>query len=421
MAEITRTPVMGAWISPLSPSVVATPGKPPVQDKPNGQGFAGELERASAAKPEPAAGQTARSDQNPDLQESGVRKTGESPRAADANATQSEGQPPNGTAQVAFGNGEQNQAGPMQELRRLDVNAFQLKSATIAATANMAASAGATATQKNAQTLLQALEPPANSRPAAMPPHPPAVFPTANPQANSPAAPAPPSPVPPPPPTPAVAAQEKPAAEPLASKKPETPVAPHNEATLVNSGENRPLPATSGLPQEVQLPPLAVKPEAVLRSSAPALAFVELRNRILGRIETGIVQLADKGDPRMVIRLYPPELGRVQVDMTVGDQGISVKINAESQAVREVILTNADVLKGQVENAGHTVESLSVEVGNFRDPAADGEGSQFGLGRKHRGGGGEEGDSSGSTIPDWIATSPLAGTGWLGRAINLIV
>ena len=105
----------------------------------------------------------------------------------------------------------------------------------------------------------------------------------------------------------------------------------------------------------------------------------------------------------------------------MGDRGISVKINAESQAVREVILTNADVLKGQVENAGHTVQDLSVEVGNFRDPSADGQGRSFSLGSRGGGGSGEGGDGGGSQIPDGVATSPLAASGWLGRAVNLIV
>lgn len=425
MAEAKRLSLAEAWLSPLVP--VATPTATPAPA--DGTDFARELERAGAvdagesapavsAAPATAAPDEKVQGQDPAATERAERST---PDTAARTAESAASDPaPQGPAKTAVQ--EALTADSALALRRLDVGALPLKTVAETTAGNLAAGAASQAKQQSAQTILAAIDTAAPTKartPATSPVTTTSKQTTrAKGQAEGTGLPAASSP----PARGKSTATEGQTARSTTETGPKgTGNEPHTEAVTVSTTENRATAIPTGAASTGDLAVAQVKAEATSPASGPSLAFLELRDQVLSKVRSGIVQLADKGDSRVIIRLYPPELGKVQVDMTVGERGISVKINAESQAVREVILTNADVLKGQVENAGHTVQDLSVEVGNFRDPSADGQGRSFSLGSRSGGGNGEGGDTGGSQIPDGVATSPLAASGWLGRAINLIV
>jgi flagellar hook-length control protein FliK len=431
MADTSRIATESTFLAPLTYQVAPPQG---IKPQPGESDFAKQLERASSGKADEPAGteapgnspatrtareedpaRAARDDQAGPARDNANADAAEAAAAAKAEKATAEQASAQAQATTEHKDATAANAAKATILRRLEMEALPMKAAADAALSNLAANAATSASQKTGQTMLKTLEP-KSAEPQA------ATIPTTRESAVEKVAAdnrlARETPV-----TQKKAADgERPAREAVETVKKEAKSEVHVETAAVRTAENRPA-TLSATPQAVELPQAQVKAEAVFRSTFPTLAFVELRDKILSKVESGIIQLADKGDPRLVIRLYPPELGKVQVDLSVADKGISVKINAENTAVREVILANADSLKTQVENSGHTVQALSVEVGNFRDPASDAEATRFGLGRRQggRGQGGGEGDSPIIAGPSGIVQVPLARSGWLGRAVNLIV
>jgi flagellar hook-length control protein FliK len=167
-----------------------------------------------------------------------------------------------------------------------------------------------------------------------------------------------------------------------------------------------------------QAGPVATVPRPAVLSDS----FIQLRDQVLSRVETGILLLAEKGQQVVTIRLQPPELGKVQIELLMRDSRMEIKINAENQTVREVILSNLDQLKSNVESGGQQVESMRVDVGDFRNSFQDDrQATRTVSAAGGSGGGAEDGRSGGGGgLPDSSALL-LSFTPYLGRSVNLIV
>lgn len=95
--------------------------------------------------------------------------------------------------------------------------------------------------------------------------------------------------------------------------------------------------------------------------------YQAFRERITHHVGNSIRFLISSGESRAAIQLYPPELGRVQVDLIVHDHQVTVKINTENAAVKEIILANLDQLKSNLANVGTQISKFEVEVGGFKN------------------------------------------------------
>ncbi|MCF6305807.1 MAG: flagellar hook-length control protein FliK [Rhodobacteraceae bacterium] len=65
-----------------------------------------------------------------------------------------------------------------------------------------------------------------------------------------------------------------------------------------------------------------------------------------------LVQISKTADPRIEIRLDPPELGRVVVNMVTTDSGVYATVSAERPEIIELMRRNADILAAAFEKAG---------------------------------------------------------------------
>ncbi len=149
-----------------------------------------------------------------------------------------------------------------------------------------------------------------------------------------------------------------------------------------------------------------------------------LQEQVVNTVEKGIKFLVTEGENKVNIQLQPPELGRVEVELLVKDSRVTAKINTESTAVKEVILSNLDQLKSNLENAGVSVNKFEVEVGGFKNHFDQ----HFGEGNSNGGkGGGKKGHSSDNRDPDqsdWLPDKIIRQQSYSlfqGNSVNYLV
>jgi len=92
-----------------------------------------------------------------------------------------------------------------------------------------------------------------------------------------------------------------------------------------------------------------------------------LQQKILNDVQNAIQFLWQRGEDKILIKLFPPELGRVQIELIRKDQAIEIRISTENQSVREIILSNSEQLRQNLQNSGIQLRNFEVNIGNFRE------------------------------------------------------
>ena len=146
-----------------------------------------------------------------------------------------------------------------------------------------------------------------------------------------------------------------------------------------------------------------------------------LKDKVTESVENSIKFLMTNGESRVTMQLQPPELGKVEVELLIKDNQVTAKINTESIAVKEVILSNLDQLKSNLASAGTGVDKFDVEVGGFKNQLDQ----HFSDGGSGGSGNREKGNEGGTQDPN----EPMPGkiknhqalTHFLGRSINVVI
>ncbi len=91
------------------------------------------------------------------------------------------------------------------------------------------------------------------------------------------------------------------------------------------------------------------------------------QSRLISEIENLI-----KGGERKVVKfnLYPEDLGSVKISLDVSDKVVTAKIDVSNDAVRQIILTQAESLKSSLTQNGIQLASLNVSVNNSDEKTA---------------------------------------------------
>jgi flagellar hook-length control protein FliK len=93
----------------------------------------------------------------------------------------------------------------------------------------------------------------------------------------------------------------------------------------------------------------------------------------------------------MVLRLDPPELGQLRVDVRMHDQMLVLRFQAETQAGHDALQTRLTHLRAALEQHGIQLDRVEVE---FRPPPSPGSQGSEADGRQYNQGTGGGGDSS---------------------------
>ncbi len=98
---------------------------------------------------------------------------------------------------------------------------------------------------------------------------------------------------------------------------------------------------------------------STVRSPSPSAPLPEPLPKILDRM----VLMINQGEQASRIRISPPELGRLDLEIVIKQGHLHAHVNVENPMVREIIEANLQQLKQQLGNLGFTVERFDVSSG----------------------------------------------------------
>jgi flagellar hook-length control protein FliK len=85
------------------------------------------------------------------------------------------------------------------------------------------------------------------------------------------------------------------------------------------------------------------------------------RARFVGRVE-GAIRTAQQRDGRVHVRLSPPELGSLRIELTMHNGALSAHLEAETPAARHLLLDNLPALRDRLAQQDIRVDRFDVDV-----------------------------------------------------------
>ena len=84
----------------------------------------------------------------------------------------------------------------------------------------------------------------------------------------------------------------------------------------------------------------------------------------LPKVFDRMVVMIKNGEQTGKIMIQPPELGKIDIDLTIKNGHVQASLSTENYAVKEIIETNLNQLKQQLNDQGLIVEQFNVSVGS---------------------------------------------------------
>jgi flagellar hook-length control protein FliK len=137
------------------------------------------------------------------------------------------------------------------------------------------------------------------------------------------------------------------------------------------TGDEAPLESVTAAPAEA--PPTRREGSALARLAAERSlqpggaappddgASAAERGRFVGRVE-GAIRAAHQRDGRVQVRLSPPELGALRIELTVHQGALSARLEAETPAARNLLLDNLPALRERLAQQEVRVERFDVDL-----------------------------------------------------------
>jgi flagellar hook-length control protein FliK len=100
----------------------------------------------------------------------------------------------------------------------------------------------------------------------------------------------------------------------------------------------------------------------------------------LPKVFDKMVVMIKNGEQSGKLIIQPPELGKIDISLTIKDGHIQANLSAENYAVKEIIESNLNQLKQQLTGQGLIVEQFNVSVGSQHRQFADDNGQSWSSG-----------------------------------------
>jgi flagellar hook-length control protein FliK len=107
------------------------------------------------------------------------------------------------------------------------------------------------------------------------------------------------------------------------------------------------------------LPPAAPANET---ADAPKIKTAQYQEQIFAQVEKGLVRSLSDGAKQMVLRLDPPELGKLTLTLTLAQGEVKAVIRTENPEVTQALGEQLAQMKAGLEEQGFKVSSLEVET-----------------------------------------------------------
>jgi flagellar hook-length control protein FliK len=141
--------------------------------------------------------------------------------------------------------------------------------------------------------------------------------------------------------------------------------------------------------------------EAKPSARTPGTPFSEMAGKVGSQIIRSITYLAGGDSKEMLVRLEPPELGRLQLRMALADGELSARMVVENKAVKELVESQLPQLRQGLQDQGFQVDKLLVET-----RSEDGGNSAFKQGRNESTGPDKQGQAAESLTEVEPVTDP---------------
>ena len=106
-----------------------------------------------------------------------------------------------------------------------------------------------------------------------------------------------------------------------------------------------------------------IKNVANLSKTAPAQNLnTPSMEDVLNQVANKVSQLKDTNSQKLTMVLRPNDLGRLQIELTSNQQGLTTQIMAQNEDVRAYIERNIDSLRQQLSDAGVNVNSIQIKT-----------------------------------------------------------
>jgi flagellar hook-length control protein FliK len=112
------------------------------------------------------------------------------------------------------------------------------------------------------------------------------------------------------------------------------------------------------------------KTVSTIKSTLPESSIYKapIENRVIDQIINRLSVRSNGSQSEVKIRLDPPSLGTVRLNISTSGDGVRTLIVAENQAVKQLIENNLSQLRDSMANQGLKLDGFSVEVGGDSNP-----------------------------------------------------
>jgi len=112
------------------------------------------------------------------------------------------------------------------------------------------------------------------------------------------------------------------------------------------------------------------KTVSTIKSTLPESSIYKapIENRVIDQIINRLSVRSNGSQSEVKIRLDPPSLGTVRLNISTSADGVRTLIVAENQAVKQLIENNLSQLRDSMANQGLKLDGFSVEVGGDSNP-----------------------------------------------------
>ncbi len=135
---------------------------------------------------------------------------------------------------------------------------------------------------------------------------------------------------------------------------------PETTAIDTSVGQDRPISADNAIPRHARLAIDKLTPHAGKIDETSNLTEAE-RVRFVQRVANAIHNAAETGGP-IRLRLTPPELGAVRIEMRVIEGQMSVRMEAETPQAQSALLDNLPVLRERLEAQDIKIAKFDVDL-----------------------------------------------------------
>ncbi|MBW1697447.1 MAG: flagellar hook-length control protein FliK [Deltaproteobacteria bacterium] len=134
-----------------------------------------------------------------------------------------------------------------------------------------------------------------------------------------------------------------------------------NTADAESEGEPN---SVAGALKEVENP---ITPSQRLVTTAQRAPVRTLPGYVLNQVGRQIMRSVQNGNQQVQLQLKPPHLGRLNLHIEGGGDGIRVSIVTEHQGTQDLLLSNAGELKSVLMEQGIKLEKIDIQLGHFFD------------------------------------------------------